>query len=311
MYFPCLRGRQFELIALRELLEKSLLSKSILPIVEPVKLSSTLIKTIQAFEDYDSKLALVINPTVGSFNSDCKNEKNTHNREKLLEMQRKEFIINAYHINPAVEKLIKTLQECGEKISNIISICENEDYITIYEKLFNMEKPVYNLIPDERIFLRRIRENIVMMDDRFKKKTRNVDYIETEDEPFSSDHLYYSDDGYVGFSDYSIIGNEYTETGFAPYAVAIHIVYFDNENRLRVRHFVSDTNEDITNPAGKFAEALQKLVDWNKSEMLNTYGINEFMRMYDNEIYPGLGTVKKLSLMHHLELIGRYLDGEI
>ncbi|MDD4049191.1 MAG: sce7725 family protein, partial [Clostridia bacterium] len=49
MYFLYLRGKQFELIAIRELLENSLLSDKIIPIVEPVKLSSTLIKTVQTF----------------------------------------------------------------------------------------------------------------------------------------------------------------------------------------------------------------------------------------------------------------------
>lgn len=46
MYFPYLRGRQFELIALRELLENGVLSDRIIPIIEPVKLSSTLIKGV-------------------------------------------------------------------------------------------------------------------------------------------------------------------------------------------------------------------------------------------------------------------------
>ena len=43
IYFPYLRGRQFELIALRELVEKGVLSSRITPIIEPVKLSSTLV----------------------------------------------------------------------------------------------------------------------------------------------------------------------------------------------------------------------------------------------------------------------------
>ena len=34
MYFPILRGRQFELLALRECVNKSLLSNKIIPIVE-------------------------------------------------------------------------------------------------------------------------------------------------------------------------------------------------------------------------------------------------------------------------------------
>ncbi|MCQ2513413.1 MAG: sce7725 family protein, partial [Lachnospiraceae bacterium] len=84
--------------------------------------------------------------------------------------------------------------------------------------------------------------------------TRNIDYSNIDTEFFSSDHLYYAEDGYKGFSDYSVVGEEYSETGFAPYAVAIHIVYFDEKNNLRMAHFVSDSNDDISDPARKFAD---------------------------------------------------------
>lgn len=58
MYFPYLRGRQFELIALRELVEKDVLSSKIIPVIEPVKLSSTLLKTIEMYGKYDHNILL-------------------------------------------------------------------------------------------------------------------------------------------------------------------------------------------------------------------------------------------------------------
>ncbi|MFZ5969407.1 MAG: sce7725 family protein [Bacillota bacterium] len=311
MYFPYLRGRQFELIALRELVESSLLSNKIIPIIEPVKLSSTLIKTIEIFQGADKQLALVRNPQVGNFVSDLNKDKNVHLKEKLYRLIKLGGIVDVHFLNPHSEKFINRLLEGGKDISDIITICKNEDDIPIFEEFFSSGKPKYNLISDESVFRRRIRHNRVMMDNRFKKQSRNTDYAKMDDEPFSTDHLYYDEDGYVGFSDYSIIGNEYNETGFAPYAVAIHIVYFDKDNRLRIKHFVSDTNDDITDPAGKFAEAVGKLVEWNKTKKLDTFSINTLTQMHEKEIYPGLGTVKKLSLMHHIELIGRFLDGEI
>ena len=91
------------------------------------------------------------------------------------------------------------------------------------------------------------------------------------------------EDGYVGFSDYSIVGKEYNETGFAPYAVAIHIVYFDTDDSLRVKHFVSDSNDDISDPAGKFQEALSKLVEWNEEKQLDTVAMKEFEDLYHRE----------------------------
>lgn len=49
MYFPYLRGRQYELLALRELAANDLLGTHIIPVIEPVKLSSTLVNTLDTF----------------------------------------------------------------------------------------------------------------------------------------------------------------------------------------------------------------------------------------------------------------------
>ena len=42
---------------------------------------------------------------------------------------------------------------------------------------------------------------------------------------------------------------------------------------------------------------------------LDTVAIREFEAAYHNKTYPGLGVVKKYSIMHHLELMSKYLDG--
>ena len=82
---------------------------------------------------------------------------------------------------------------------------------------------------------------------------------------------------------------------------------------LRVRHFVSNSNEDITNPALKFYEAVSKLAKWYNADphpVEITEGLQTFLQHYRQGSYPGLGTVKKLSLMHHIELMGKYLSKE-
>lgn len=307
MYFPYLRGRQFELIALRELVEKGVLSSRITPIIEPVKLSSTLVKTIEAYGENSRQLAIITNPKVGSFSSDAKEEKNQKLKESLsASLKENNNILYVYllraHSKP--EKFI------AKHADNMGTICNDKDAIPVYEAYFSETEVKFNLIPDESGFRRKIRKNRVLLADKFNKQERNNDYIEIDDEPFSEDHLYYAEDGYVGFADYSVVGEEYNETGFAPYAVAIHIVYFDEDESLRVKHFVSDSNDDISDPAGKFQEALSKLVEWNAEKKLDTVAMREFEDLYRREAYPGLGTVKKLSIMHHLELIGKYLDKE-
>lgn len=307
MYFPYLRGRQFELIALRELVEKGVLSSRITPIIEPVKLSSTLVKTIEAYGENSKQLAIITNPKVGSFSSDAKEEKNQKLKESFSASLKENNNILYMYLLRASSKPEKFIAKYAD---NMGTICNDKDAIPVYETNFSETDVKFNLIPDESGFRRKVRKNRVLLADKFNKQERNNDYMEIDDEPFSEDHLYYSEDGYVGFADYSVVGEEYNETGFAPYAVAIHIVYFDTDESLRVKHFVSDSNDDISDPAGKFQEALSKLVEWNAEKKLDTVAMKEFEDLYRREAYPGLGTVKKLSIMHHLELIGKYLDKE-
>lgn len=294
MYFPYLRGRQFELIALRDLVDKGVLSDKIIPIIEPVKLSSTLIKTIESYGKKGKQLGIIVNPKVGGFKIDIEEEKNQKLKNSLLTSLKENdyilyMILLSANLNP--DEFIKNHKD------NMGTICDNKDAIPVYEANFAKMKVKYNLIPDESGFRRKIRNNRVLLADKFNKQERNNDYIEIDDEPFSEDHLYYVDDGYIGFSDYTVVGKEYNDTGFAPYAVAIHIVYFDSDKSLRVKHFVSDSNDDISDPAGKFQEALSKLVEWNKKKQIKTVAMKEFEDLYRREAYPGLGTVKKLSIM--------------
>lgn len=65
MYFPYFRGRQYELLALKELATKKLISSAIVPIIEPVKIIPALNNSLSAFQDASLPVALVINPNVG------------------------------------------------------------------------------------------------------------------------------------------------------------------------------------------------------------------------------------------------------
>lgn len=211
MYFPYLRGRQFELIALRDLVDKGVLSDKIIPIIEPVKLSSTLIKTIESYGKKGKQLGIIVNPKVGGFKIDIEEEKNLKLKNSLLTSLKENdyilyMILLSANLNP--DEFIKKHKD------NMGTICDNKDAIPVYEANFAKMKVKYNLIPDESGFRRKIRNNRVLLADKFNKQERNNDYIEIDDEPFSEDHLYYADDGYVGFSDYTVVGKEYRRNKF-------------------------------------------------------------------------------------------------
>lgn len=309
MYLPYLRGRQYELLALCELAEAHRLGNNIVPIVEPVKPSSTFIKTLNSFIKNEKEIAVIHNPQVGSFSKEIEDEKKNEFKDKCGELLKNKLIIKAHILNKGSRSELAELEEQGFDKKDLLIISNNRDCVDIYPKEFSTLLPRYTLIPDESAFRRKIKRNRVLLDDKFEKQDRNVDYAGVDDEPFSDDHLFYSDDGFIGFSDYSIVGDYFFESGFAPFAVALHIVYFAEDQSLRVKHFVSDSNEDYQNPAGKFYEALKKLNNWDRAHKMDTAGLKGLLTHYNNETYPGLGTVKKLSMMHHIELVGQYLDG--
>lgn len=314
MYFPYLRGRQFELIALRELLENNLIGKNIIPIIEPIKPTSTFFNTVGTYMLRERSIAVIHNPQVGNFNGDINSmEKKKQLIDDLEEIYNNDYVLSSHIMNENSEQQVDELLQPEKKVDDLMVIHKNIDYIESYEGIFSTQYPRYVLIQDETSFRRKIKANTVLLSDPFKhhKRKRNADYLDAPGGIFSEEHLFYKDEKHLGFSDYSIAGEEFTEGGFAPFAVAIHIVYFDKEKRLCIKHFTSKTNDDIRDPAGKFGEALKKLVQWYSEmdeEKVNTYAMNEFISHYKNGTYPALGTVKKLSIMHHIELISKYLD---
>jgi len=164
---------------------------------------------------------------------------------------------------------------------------------------------VYNVIYFQKTSRRYYREfqanTLVSLDDYFIEQSRNADYLNQESD-FSKEYRFYIQDGFVGFSDFLTIGDNYSESGFLPRAVAIHLSYLENE-QIRVKHFVSDSNEDVADIGGKFSEAINKLVIWCDQNNLNTAAINVFRDLQQRGHFPGLGTLKKLSIMNHIELV--------
>lgn len=312
MYYPYLRGKQFEYIAIRELLEDDKLYSNVTPVIEPVSITASMNKTIRMFAKENRNLILIQNPKVGNFLEDLEIEKKDGNKYALEfeKITNNEYIKKAYIIDEE-----KDYTELHDDYQHIII---NKADIIYYFNTEQLKEHIY-FVPDDRVFRKKFKaEKKILLEDNFVKKDRNADY-EEKDEFFSRDHLDIIDAGkganeYLGFADYSIIGKGYSETGFAPRAVAIHIVYFDNNYELRISHFVSDDNFSRKDPANKYRQAVIKLEKWYKSnddEFKNrnkSIGLKHFLSDAKSGAYPGLGVIKKLSIMHHLEIVGRFLE---
>ena len=308
MYLPFLRGKQFELLALRELTTLPLVATKVTPIIEPVKKDLKSVETaIRTLSTYGINVLLIVNPEQGDLKKDYVLI------EQSIDRLRKSGLDN----------IVPTYIIGNERDFTFFSAdAKSRDYLTTGYALVHLNqiskaaelKAItvssslrYNIIHvNHLIALRRgfPAPSLAFLSDPFVKQKRNVDYEESEDEIFSSDYFYYKNEGFSAFADYLTIGAEYIEGGMLPYAVVIHLTYKDKESEnVRIRHFLSDNNIDTSDTAGKFGEALSKLVQFIDEQNIHTLASEQFRDYYSRGAYPGLGVIKKLSLMHHIELI--------
>jgi hypothetical protein len=309
MYFPYLRGKQFELIALREIFQFLEEGNRISPIIEPVKETTvTLEKTLTSLISHNQNFNLILNPHVGDIGEGRGVTEIIRIKDSVIRGYtnfQPTILINEKTKISGIEKIVT-----ANKLENLCIICNSvpvseEEFFTFLEGNSIKHVLINDSISSKR-FVREIKKRDlrkVSLTDPFKSLPRNSDYLDNIDEFFSDEHLYYKEEDYIGFGDYLSIGQDYTDTGFLPYAVVIHLTYTNSRKEIRIRHFVSDSNSDTTDVAGKFAEALTKLIYFINDRAINTIACNEFREIYKNETYPGLGSIKKLSIKHHIELV--------
>lgn len=322
MYFPYLRGRQNELLCLRELLDAGKLSSKVIPIIEPVKFSSTLFSTLTKFVEMGHQVIVIRNPEVGSFRKES--DEMIKNIEKESGEKKKEKIrktLEGYKEvwnNPQIQKaylvddnVISLIREKKLDAKDIVMINIKKGNYRYYEEYGNEIIGKYTVVPKGGDFEDIIEDDIVILEDNYRKAKRNIDYIENPDELFSRNHIVYKKRGFSGFSDFSMVGSDFDESGFAPLAIAIHIMYFGNRDELKIHHFVSESNESISDPPRKFEEAMNKLVNWENFDIIpKTIGLDNLIECYNIGKFPGLGVIKKYSLMHHIQMMGEYLEAK-
>ena len=307
MYYPYLRGKQFELIALREFSKETPTPSHVCPIIEPVKSSFNGLKTaIDALSSKKISFALVLNPSDGDFR-----------REQQDILVNLPFLKELGGWTPAF-----IYKGDGSRIETYIATNSLNDVMIIFQDSIDLSKEdvsqllgnnsvkyvVANLDRDRRNrrLLAKSGKDLIRLDDQFHEQPRNADYQDIPEEKFTEEHKYYSEEGYNGFADYVTLPSNFKESGMLPYAVAIHMTYQKNEDEIFVRHFVSDHNSDNTNIPGKFYEAAIKLKAFY-SGIQGTHASSELIAILDANRYPGLGVLKKLSIKNHLELIENYL----
>lgn len=308
MYFPYFRGKQFELLTIRET-SHLLAASQFVPIIEPVREAlGGLQKALKAVVDQNARAIVIVNPRCGDHQED-----GAGIRAALQEagapgsLAAGILLTSTMRVEDAV-----TLYEEMEDFSPVLIHSGFTDGKALSEEIGSGAGDT-NIFLDEhsgKLYRRHFaNSNRILLRDGFKKK-KNADYPAVE--KFSDLHVTYRDEGMIGFGDFLIVGDEYSEGGGPAYAVAIHLTYVDTESddEMYINHFVSKSNLTPTDPAGKFSEALDALIDEldsGESKIINSGAVLEFRELHRRGHFPGLGYVKKLSMKHHIETLAAYL----
>lgn len=314
MYYPYFRGKQYELIAIRENAER-MSRAGVIPILEPVKQNvSSLRRTLETLIKHNVEFVLIVNPQCGDL---CD--------------------IDPVSINELIDTTLAGYRNFSlgyivnqqTSLRNVVEMCKSTSHtVSIVHSGYQRSRELSDALSDlanvaTHIFLEESCSKLyrkhfsgktrVLIRDGFIKRT-NREHPEIEH--FSDLHITYKDEGVDGFGDFLIVGDDYSEGGGPAYAIAIHLTFIDasEDDDMFLKHYVSDRTSTPVDPGGKFLEALQKLVDdveRKNSKIYRSDAVAEYLHCHKREHYPGLGYVKKLSMQHHIELVINVLTSDL
>lgn len=309
MYYPYLRGRQFELLALRNFSETITGESKIFPIIEPVRINrNSLKKAATTMTEKDISYGIILNPEYG----DCEGE--------IIDFFNEVDFPGASQWSPtfiigkqSIDEITSTIYE--NVYQNVILILPrgasvDEDHFAQLIADSAISKVITD--PSRRKIARVTRNNrkeLIELDDKFIAQPTNQAYTSIDEELFSEEFFYFREDNFAGFSDYTVLPNEFREGGTLPKVVVIHLTYQKTEDQIFIKHFCSDSNqEDRSNIQGKFAEAANKAITFFDSINYNSPALVNLRENLRNGTFPGLGVLKKISILHHLDLVQRLLN---
>jgi hypothetical protein len=302
MYFPLMRNKQEEILALRNLATLIQPGGKVLPIIEPVKPNGLnhLVKANIPF-------ILIVNPSVPNSGA---------------------FIpgyVRANIINPIVNYpnlIIGYILTHGtaQEIQSVATQLSNHQLAFIHTRDFGNAAAIntainglnncgYNIFRTDMLSAAYVNAFTqtpkINLRDYFIRQTSNINYPASDF--FTDSHLTYTNDGFHGIGDFLTIGGPYTVGGGSAHAVAIHLTFNDpsRNNHIYVNHYVSTNAGGTANVQNKFHAANQLLVNSLNGPLahINTQGTREFIAHLQSQHYPGLGVVKRFSMMHHIELM--------
>lgn len=315
MYYPILRGKQNELLALRDCADR-IGATSIYPVIEPVRDLATgggsLRRCLDSLLTAGAPVAVIINPSVGEYAADIQATRTLLSIIDELDPDNTGVaagvnLDSGGNLDAVVDELVGKAPRPHVYVHTSGAVVPDQ----ALSRLATLGSDATHLAAERSRVRRhpafaRPGARVAKLEDTFERADSNAAYRDCEPYQFTDWNVYYSDDGYVGYADFATIGATYSTSGFTPRAVAIHLTYLNrDDSTIWIQHFVSQADRNtMANVAAKFEEAVTKLVHFADNQGLDNPAIGEFRRLLEAGQFPGLGVIKRLSLINHLYVAG-------
>lgn len=327
MYYPILRGKRFELLALRDVASMLGESQTIFPIIEPVRVATVetdLVRAMLSLVEHHVPFGVVVDPTVGEctgpegpavFLNAFREIEDWH--ERLSPYLHFVTVASPASHHGVAGNLVRA-DPSLQRVSELVWCPEAVDVRQLGLDLSGF--PVVAMLAPARRMISRLSRDVrphpaqVLFSDPFPVQLTNTDYVGRTESIFTDEHLYLDEEGLDGFADFATIGGRFTEGGGAPKVVVIHWTYSktpepgESGSPIYLNHFWSDEEDNLRDVAAKYAKASGKLLAFARAEGLPDNPALEAIRDYDNRgAFPGLGMLKKFSIVNHLHVVAAAL----
>ena len=307
MYFPYLRGRQTERLAIIE--SSGFLSAGrVVPILEPVSMDDRATNHFDRIADEGVKFALIVNSVNGTGGAPPK-PRQVAKQLDALELSSPGFALPAFEIRSATPA--KHLLQFASRFASHQCVLIHRNHSLSAGRLRGAiqslsQRPV-QVFEDGGSPLSIAGAlpavGTVVLRDGFKRRSPNASYPNIS---VFDDLLYtYKRRSFDGFSDFSIVGDWFTPpAGGPPSSVALHLTEIQGKGIL-TNHFVSRPPR-TGNLKSQYLTALSLLVAHVRQmsgPQSSSHGVQEFLHCHSRKHFPMLGPPKKWSLMHHMEII--------
>lgn len=314
MYHCYLRGKQNELLAVREAIAKIVEAKMTI-IVEPVKQNERdLLACVECIKKNNADFILIVNP--------CVVDGELTGNEAAMDLLMKKVIEK--HPNISLGIIVNQMTSV-DQLEYFFKKYPKNQFTLVHSGELRIEQNfLLNRNISKNIFFSQFvslayikqfdRRSTVIIKDGFEKKNKNADYRLNLNELFLDLQDIISEcnqNDFKGFGDFSIVGDNYSITGSQPVTVAIHLTYnasINNETNIYIHHFLSEDRVSREETHVLIEEAFKDVLNFIKTHPdINilewSEACREIKEMYKSSKSTSLGYLKKLSIKHHFELM--------